>query len=87
MEQIVDKHILDNGLVILGEPMEAVESVAFGFMLPAGAASLPTGCCGAANVIEDWIFRGAADMDSRVLSDALDSLGLHRASSVGTSHL
>lgn len=87
MERIVDKHILDNGLVILGEPMETVKSVAFGFMLPAGAARLPAGCCGSANIIEDWMFRGAAGMDSRALSDALDSLGLHRASSVGTSHL
>ena len=82
-----DKHILSNGMVILGEPMEAVESVAFGFMLPAGAARLPEGYCGAANVIADWIFRGAGHRDSRKLSDALDGLGLVRGRSVGSSHI
>jgi predicted Zn-dependent peptidase len=87
MTEKVDKHILKNGMIILGEPMEAVESVAFDFMLPAGAAQLPEGCCGAGNVIADWIFRGAGDKDSRGLGDALDSLGLHRASSVGSSHI
>ena len=79
--------MLKNGMVLLGEPMEAVESVAFGFMLPAGAARLPDGCCGAGNIIADWIFRGAGDKDSRQLSDAIDGLGLVRGRSVGSSHI
>ncbi|MBN2592697.1 MAG: insulinase family protein [Sedimentisphaerales bacterium] len=87
MAENFDKHTLKNGMVILGEPMEAVESVAFGFMLPAGAACLPDGCCGASNVIADWIFRGAGDKDSRQLSDAIDGLGLVRGRSVGSSHI
>lgn len=87
MAETFDKHILKNGMVILGERMEAVESVAFGFMLPAGAALLPEGCCGAGSVIVDWIFRGVGDKNSRQLSDALDGLGLHRASSVSSSHI
>ncbi|UCF00167.1 MAG: insulinase family protein [Planctomycetota bacterium] len=87
MTQRFDKHILTNGMVLLGEPMEAVNSVAFGFMLPAGASRVPDGCCGAGNVIADWIFRGAGDRNSRELSDALEGLGLHRASSVSSSHI
>jgi predicted Zn-dependent peptidase len=87
MAERFDKHILKNGMVLLGEPMEAVGSVAFGFMLPAGAAMLPDGCCGAANVVADWVFRGAGDKNSRQLSDALDGLGLHRAGSIGSSHI
>jgi predicted Zn-dependent peptidase len=87
MTEMLDKHILKNGMVILGEPMEAVQSAAFGFMLPAGAALLPEGCCGAANVIADWVFRGAGNRDSRQLGDALDGLGLHRISSVNSSHI
>ncbi|MBN2183554.1 MAG: insulinase family protein [Sedimentisphaerales bacterium] len=82
-----DMHVLKNGMVLLGEPMEAVGSVAFGFMLPAGAALLPEGCCGAANVISDWIFRGGGDKDSRQLSDAIDGLGLVRSRSIGSSHI
>jgi predicted Zn-dependent peptidase len=87
MSEKLDKHILRNGMVILGEPLAAVGSAAFGFMLPAGAALLPDGCCGVANVIADWLFRGAGDKDSRQLGDALDSLGLHRAGSISSSHI
>ena len=87
MTERLDKHILNNGLVILGEPMEAVSSVAFNFMLPAGAALLPEGCCGAASVIADWIFRGAGSKNNRELGDALDGLGLHRSSAVNSSHI
>ncbi|MBL7106643.1 MAG: insulinase family protein [Phycisphaerae bacterium] len=82
-----DKYILNNGMVIVGEPMESVRSAAFGFSIPAGASVLDEGCCGAANIIEDWIFRGAGERDSRQLSDELDGLGLHRSSSIGSSHL
>src|SRR4030043_159107 len=87
MAENFDKYMLKNGMVLLGEPMEAVESVAFDFMLPAGAACLPDGCCGAGKVIADWVFRGAGDKDSRQLSDAIDGLGLVRSRSVGSSHI
>ncbi|MBA7604923.1 putative zinc protease [subsurface metagenome] len=87
MAESFDKRVLNNGMVLLGEPMEAVESVAFGFMLPAGAALLPEGCCGAGSIIADWIFRGAGDKSSRQLGDALDGLGLVRGCSVGSSHI
>ncbi|MHC4533408.1 MAG: M16 family metallopeptidase [Planctomycetota bacterium] len=87
MTEKFDKHVLKNGMVLLGEPMEAVESVAFGFMLPAGAALMPDGCCGAGGVIAEWIFRGAGNRNSRQLSDELDGLGLARSRSVGSSHI
>lgn len=87
MAQRTDKHVLDNGMVLLGEPMAGVESVAFDFMLPAGTAVLPEGVCGAANIASDWIFRGAGSRDSRALGDALDGLGLHRSDSVGSAHM
>ena len=87
MEQQTDKHVLKNGMVLLGEPMAGVASVAFDFMLPAGVALLPEGACGAANIIADWVFRGAGAHNSRALGDALDGLGLHRADSVGSAHL
>ena len=87
MAEEFDIQVLKNGMVLLGEPMEAVESVAFGFMMPAGAARLPEGCCGAGSVIVDWIFRGAGDKDSRQLSDAIDGLGLVRGRSVGSSQI
>jgi predicted Zn-dependent peptidase len=87
MEQRIDTCVLPNGMVVLGEPMPGVESVAFEFMLPAGAAWMPPGYGGAANVISEWIFRGAGQWDSRQLGDALDGLGVQRSTSIGSSHL
>jgi len=87
MSQRFDKHVLKNGMVLLGEPMAEVGSVAFGFMLPAGASVVEEGLCGAGSVIVDWIFRGAGEKSSRELGDALDGLGLHRAGSVSSSHI
>jgi predicted Zn-dependent peptidase len=87
MKQKLDKHKFENGLVLLGERMEAVESAAFGVILPAGAAVMPAGCCGAANVISDWIFRGAGDRNNRQLGDALDDLGLQRSSGVDSANI
>jgi predicted Zn-dependent peptidase len=87
MEQQIDKCVLPNGMVVLGEPMPGVESVAFDFMLPGGAAWMPPGYGGTANVISEWVFRGAGSRDSRQLGDALDGLGLQRSTSIGSSHV
>ena len=87
MSEKLDKHILKNGMVILGEPIEQVGSAAFTFLLPSGSSRFPYGCCGAGAVITDWIFRGAGDRNSRQLIDALDSLGLHRNTSMNSSHI
>ncbi len=82
-----DKHTLSNGLVILGEQMEQVGSVAFSFRLPAGTSRFGQGCCGAGAVISDWVFRGAGKRDSKELIEALDGLGLHRDSSVSSNFM
>ena len=87
MAERLDKRILDNGMVVLGEPIANIASAAFVFLVPSGAATLPDGCCGAGAVITDWLFRGAGEKNSRQLVDALDGLGLHRASSVTSSHI
>lgn len=87
MVQRSDKHILKNGMVILGNPMENVESAAFTFWVPSGASRLPEGSCGAGAVIVDWLFRGAGQKNTRELIDAVDGLGLHRSSLVTSSHI
>lgn len=84
---MTDRYKLKNGMVLLGERMEHVQSVSFQFLLPAGAALLPDGCSGAAAVISDWIFRGAAGRTSRQLVEELDGLGIHRAESANVYHL
>lgn len=78
---------LSNGMIVLGEPMDHVESTAFVFLVPCGSARLPKGCSGAGNVILDWMFRGAGDRTTRQLIDAMDGLGLHRHCSITSHHL
>lgn len=87
MSEHIDKRILDNGMVVLAEPIANIGSAAFMFLVPSGAATLPDGCCGAGAVITDWLFRGAGARNSRELKDALDGLGIHRAGSVTSSHI
>jgi len=83
----LDLYKLKNGMVLLGEPIDHVQSVSFHFLIPAGAALLPDGCCGAGEVISDWLFRGAGERNSRQLIEALDALGIHRHTSVSAEHL
>lgn len=83
----LDIHKFKNGMVLLGERIDHVQSVSFHFLIPAGAALLPDGCCGAGEVISDWIFRGAGSRDNRQLMETLDELGIHRHTSVSAEHL
>ena len=87
MNELIKKHVLSNGMVLLGQPMSHVESVSFCFLVPGGSALLPDGCCGVAPVLNDWIFRGAGRYNNRDLMDALDSLGLHRQAGVSSEYL
>lgn len=83
----MDKYILKNGMVLIGQQIDQIESAAFDFMLPLGAARIGKDLCGAGTVICDWLFRGAGRFDSRQLSDELDGLGLHRSSNISSSHI
>jgi len=78
---------LDNGLMILVEPLPDVRSAAFSWWIPAGSAHEPPACNGAAAVLCDWMFRGAGDRDHQELSTAIDSLGVQSQESVTASHL
>lgn len=83
----LDYYQLKNGMTLLGENVQQVHSVSFQFMLPAGAAMLPEGCCGAGSVISNWLFRGAGERNSRQLISALDALGIHWHTNVTAHHL
>jgi predicted Zn-dependent peptidase len=82
----LDQLRLKNGMIILGEPMDGVESVSFCFLLPAGNAFYPDGCCGAGKVISDWIQRGAGKRNNRQFNEALDEIGVHSGDSVSEEH-
>jgi len=87
MTELIEQIRLNSGLNVIVQPVEYVESASFAFLLPGGSSLLPDGCCGAAAVLNDWLFRGAGPYNSRRLIDALDSLGLYRQSGASPDYL
>lgn len=82
----VSHHVYKNGLVLVAETMPGVQSAAFSFLLPAGAAFEPEARGGTATMLAEWITRGAGDRDSRDLLTALDNLGVSHGESAHTVH-
>ncbi|MEI8195488.1 MAG: pitrilysin family protein, partial [Phycisphaerae bacterium] len=78
---------LANGLQLVAEQMPHVRSVAMSLLIPAGAATDPDNAGGAANVLSDWMLRGAGKRDSRELTSYLDDLGVQRGSTAETIFL
>lgn len=74
---------LENGLTLLCEEMSWLSSVSLELLLPVGAAGDPEGREGSAKVLNDWLHRGAGELGSRQLSDALDALGVRRGGGAG----
>ncbi|GGL97356.1 M16 family metallopeptidase [Deinococcus aerophilus] len=56
---------------------------AFDLRLPHGSAHDPRGQEGAAGMLEEWLFKGAAGRSARALQDAFDDLGVRRSGGVG----
>ncbi|MFM8571633.1 MAG: M16 family metallopeptidase [Pirellula sp.] len=84
MQQLVYKHTLDNGLVVLGEPMPWLESVAFTWMFPGGTAREPANRLGLAGMTLELSQRGSGRWSSREVVEQLDFLGVERSSSVSS---
>jgi len=78
---------LDNGLILLAERLDHVASTSVQLSLPVGASRDTNALSGAANVLAEWLFRGAAGRDSRQLHDAFDALGCQHDQSVQSAFL
>ncbi len=85
--QTIETRTLPNGLTLIIEPMEDVQSASVSFLVPAGSVYDPAGQNGSASVLCELIPRGAGERDSKQLSAALDNLGVQHSESVGTIHL
>lgn len=86
MQQQVFEHRLANGLVVLGERMPWLESVAFTMMLPGGTCRETTERAGLAGLTLELSQRGAGPLGSREVVERLDFLGVERSSNVSTFH-
>ncbi|MCA9186729.1 MAG: pitrilysin family protein [Pirellulaceae bacterium] len=84
--QEIESYILPNGLTLVAERMDWVESAAFTLLLPAGCGYDPPERAGLANLVCEMVQRGAGDKDSRAYVEALDRLGVDRSASVSQSH-
>ncbi len=87
MTQSILSHTFENGLVLLAEPMQSVESAAFTFRVPAGTAYEPPGRGGLAGLACELVLRGAGKRDNRQFVNDLDNLGVDRGESVADVHL
>ena len=74
---------LQNGLTVVGEKMPNVNSAAFAFLVPIGAAYDDAQIFGASNILADMFNRGGGKYDSRALSDAFEALGADRSHNSG----
>jgi predicted Zn-dependent peptidase len=78
-------HTLANGMVLVGEPTEAVQSAALTFLVPCGYSTDPEVRLGLSSLLCDMILRGAGSRDSRALINDMEILGIERGESVGVS--
>lgn len=81
--QEIRTHEFANGLTLVVESMEDVQSAAFSFLAPGGSVFDAENRNGTAALLTDLMTRGAGDKDSRQLSSELDNLGIQHSESVG----
>ena len=78
---------LSNGLLVIVEPMQDVQSAAVTLLVPAGGVRDADGRCGTAAILTEMFTRGAGGLSARELSAAMDNLGLQRSVHVGNAHV
>ncbi|MEN6449257.1 MAG: pitrilysin family protein [Thermoguttaceae bacterium] len=86
MKQPISSYTYPNGLVLVAEPMEGLQSAAFTFLVPAGCAFDPPKRGGLAGFACEMALRGAGPRDNRQFILDLDNLGVERAESVSSTH-
>jgi len=82
----IHSHTYPNGLVLVAEPINALQSAAFTFMLPAGCVHDPVQRGGLSSFTCEMALRGAGPRDSRRFILDLDNLGVERSESVSSAH-
>src|SRR5688500_7582516 len=73
--QKIHSHQLPNGLTLVAEEMDWLESAAFALLTPAGCAYDPADKLGLGNLTCEMIQRGSGERDSRQFVADLENLG------------
>lgn len=74
---------LPNGLTLLGEPIEGVNSVAFSCFVPTGAVHDPESALGTANIVSEMMQKGSAEYSAKEFSDECEKIGLQKGYASG----
>jgi predicted Zn-dependent peptidase len=82
----IHNHQYANGLVLVAEPMQSLESAAFTVLVPAGAVYDPPHREGLSALTCEMALRGAGNRDSRRFLEDLENLGVQRGEAVSTMH-
>lgn len=86
MAQVICTHQFPNGLTLLAEPMEWLESAAFAILLPGGCSRDPRDRAGLANFTCEMAQRGCGSRSSRQFVTDLENLGVDQSASVTNAH-
>jgi predicted Zn-dependent peptidase len=86
VKQTLHSATLENGIVLLGEELPDLESVAVAFHVPAGGIHDGPGRCGLASLTSEMMLRGAGNRDSRTLVEDLALAGINWSNAVSTTH-
>lgn len=74
---------LNNGMCVIVEEMDHVESASYDLLIPGGIICDDQGSVGASIVLGELLGKGAGELDSRGLSEAFDSAGIRHGEGVG----
>ena len=84
--QELHHHQFDNGLTLVAERMDWLESAAFAFAVPTGCVHDPVDRAGLANLTGEMVQRGCGNYSNRQFIEALDRLGAERSCHTGAVH-
>lgn len=80
---MVEKFELTNGLTLLVEPIDNVQSVAYDLLIPGGVINDPPEHLGLTLILGELTSRGAGSLDSRQMSEAFENAGIRHGESGG----
>ena len=83
-ERVFPRHRLANGLQIVAQPMEGVESASLGYLISAGARNEQPSEAGISHFVEALGFQGTANRSVQELTQALEDIGAHPESGTET---
>lgn len=86
MTEPIQIHEFENGLALVTQRMDWVESAAFSLLVPAGCSRDPRRQLGLANITCEMVQRGCGPRDSRQFVNDLENLGVDHSASVSNAH-